>query len=329
MGFKHPNLTHIRISLDQDIYYTKDFIETSSSLTSDIPVRGVLEGHIDVFCDFNMIPDGAGCFMPEEQQLLNALANHIGQTIERMWNEIEIDDKKQALEKLNAEKDKLFSVIGHDLRSPLANILGLTELLENKRDDLDDNKTLMLIQGINKTASKLYQLLENLLEWANLQRGAMEFNPKRHNLLTIANTVLGLYEESFNTKKIISLTDIPGNIDVFIDDYMIQSVFRNLITNAIKFTRENGSVLIDAKVVDSKMVEITISDNGIGMDENILKNLFSIQGNVGRAGTNGEPSSGLGLLLCKEFTLKHGGRIWAQSQEGEGSSFTFTLPLFK
>jgi signal transduction histidine kinase len=108
---------------------------------------------------------------------------------------------------------------------------------------------------------------------------------------------------------------------------MIQSVLRNLITNAIKFTRENGSVIIDAKIAKGNMVEITVSDNGIGMDDNVLKNLFNIQGNVGRAGTNGEPSSGLGLLLCKEFTLKHGGRIWAQSKEGEGSSFTFTLPL--
>jgi signal transduction histidine kinase len=292
-------------------------------------VKGVLVGSIDVFCDYTKSSEGVDCFMPEEQQLLNALANHIGETIERMWSEIEINDKNQALEKINAEKDKLFSVIGHDLRSPLANILGLSELLEEKSVKIDKEKKLMLVQAINKTASKLYQLLENLLEWANLQRGVIEFNPKRHNLLTIVNTVLSLYEESFNSKKIISLTDIPSDIDVFVDDYMIQSVFRNLITNAIKFTKENGSVLIDAKVVDKKMVEITISDNGIGMDEKILNNLFRIQGNVGRPGTNGEPSSGLGLLLCKEFILKHGGKIWAQSQEGEGSSFTFTLMLSK
>jgi PAS domain S-box-containing protein len=326
-GFKYPSLTHVRITLDQGIYYTKGFIETSSFLTSDIEVKGVLVGRIDVFCDFSSSSDGMNSFMDEEQTLLSALANHIGQTVERMWSEIEINDKNQALEKLNAEKDKLFSLIGHDLRSPLASIIGLSELLEEKYDSLDKDKRIFLVQSINKATSKLYQLLENLLEWANLQRGAIEFNPKNINLLSIANTVQSLYEESFNSKKIICLNNIPSDIIVFVDNYMVQSILRNLISNAVKFTNEGGTVLIDAEKVDEKMVEITISDNGIGMDSKILNDLFRIQGNVGRTGTNGEPSSGLGLLLCKEFTLKHGGKIWAQSQEGVGSDFIFTLPL--
>jgi signal transduction histidine kinase len=265
-------------------------------------------------------------FLDEEQTLLDLLASNMAQVIarEKIMNEISM--KNVALQELNAEKDKILSIIAHDLRSPLSTIIGLSELLENKYNSIESRKGLIMVQGISKTSNRLYQLLENLLDWARLKRGKIDFIPKVNNLREIATTSVGIYEDQISIKQLNLTIEIDSALTVFADANMVQTIFRNLISNAIKFSNRNGQITISASKADSNFVQVSIADSGVGMDSVVLDSLFQISNEVGRPGTEDEPSSGFGLPLCKELVEKNGGVIWAESQEGFGSRLRFTLP---
>ena len=238
----------------------------------------------------------------------------------------EIKHQNEQLQKINAEKDKFFSIIAHDLRSPFNGFLGLTKMMVEELPELTTDQIQKFAVSLQKSATNLYRLLENLLEWSQLQKGEVRFNPELIPLGLVVDESIVIIQLPAKNKHIEISVDIPDSLVAFADNYMLQAVMRNLVSNAVKFTTKGGKVCISAKTIDDNRIEISIEDTGIGMNQILVENLFRIDVQSGRKGTEGEPSSGLGLLLCKEFIEKNGGKIWVESKVGKGSTFYFTLP---
>jgi signal transduction histidine kinase len=173
----------------------------------------------------------------------------------------------------------------------------------------------------------LYALLENLLEWAQMQRGELSFIPREINLADIIAQNIGLTNQRAIQKRIIIINEVMVTEKVHADEHMLNTVLRNLLSNAVKFTRRDGKIIVRAKKIESEMVEVSVSDTGVGISETDVKKLFKIEEKVNSKGTEGELSTGLGLLLCKEFVEKHSGQIWVESKENVGSTFYFTLKM--
>jgi len=230
------------------------------------------------------------------------------------------------LRKLNAEKDLFFSIIAHDLKSPFNSFLGFTQILAEELPSLSTAQIQEIAVTMRKSATNLYQLLENLLQWSQIQQGAIPFSPKISRLWQLVNEGIEMVLVPAKNKKIDIENGISKEIEVFADTNMLQTIIRNLVSNAVKFTRQGGKVSVLAKAIEGQVIEIAIQDSGIGMNQSIMDHLFRLDVKTNRKGTDGEPSTGLGLFLCKEFIEKHGGRIWVESKEGEGSIFHFTVP---
>jgi len=230
------------------------------------------------------------------------------------------------LRRINAEKDKFFSIIAHDLKGPFSAFLSLTVLMADDLPNMKLSEIQKIASSLRKAATNLYQLLENLLEWSLMQRGITRFDPKTFLLNPKVKESLNIVLESANKKGIEFSCTISDDIQVYADENMLKSTLRNLVTNALKFTPKGGQVSFVAKSVKDIGVEISIMDNGIGMDNYMLDKLFRLDEHTSSKGTDGEPSTGLGLLLCKDFVEKHGGQIWAESEEGKGSVFHFNIP---
>lgn len=230
------------------------------------------------------------------------------------------------LKELNATKDKLFSIIAHDLRSPFSTILGFSELLFENIRKVDMEKSLVYTEQINSTAKQTLIQLENLLAWAKTQTGQIYFNPENLQLQNIIQEVVDSLNSSAILKNITLDYSLSNNIVVVADHNMLKSVVRNLVSNGIKFTNRGGRVFINT-VTKQSLVEITVSDNGVGIDEETCDKLFRIDTTVLTTGTANERGSGFGLILCKEFVEHNGGKIWVKSKIRKGSKFKFTVPL--
>ena len=222
---------------------------------------------------------------------------------------------------MNIEKDKFLSIISHDLQSPFNVFFGLTELLSSNFTQISSEETQDLLVRMNDSAKSLYNLLENLLQWASLQEGRLPFDPKEINVSQLTQEIIDIEKESIRRKELQIVCQIDENLQVVADHYMLQSVVRNLLSNAIKFTSRKGKVIIL-----NEDLKISISDSGIGMNKKMLDNLFKLGEDTSRNGTDGELSTGLGLFLCQGFVERHKGKLWAESEEGKGSVFHFTLP---
>ena len=240
-----------------------------------------------------------------------------------------IRQQNEELIKINAEKDKFFSIIAHDLRSPFSSFLNLTRIMAEEVQDINPEKIRQLSASINKSAGALYALLENLLAWSMMKRGLADCNPERVSLKEMVTGIVNISAGMAANKLIDVNIIIPQDLEVLADKQMLEATLRNLVTNAIKFSNKGGILVITAKKeADGKFVMVSVRDTGIGMSNKILSGLFRIDEQVSRKGTAGESSSGLGLLLCKEFVEKQGGTIQAESQEKNGSIFRFTIPLW-
>lgn len=238
------------------------------------------------------------------------------------------EENEAKFKELNSTKDKLFSIIAHDLRSPFSSILEYTELLIENIKDYNVKESQQFLSIISSSAKDTLVLLDNLLAWTLLQTGQIELRPKYIRLQPIIEEVIEDLQLSATVKS-ITLNLINSNVDeVFADQYLIKIILRNFISNAIKFTNSNGKVEVYLSL-NQNCTEISILDNGVGISGEIQRNLFSIDKKFTSRGTAGEKGSGLGLVLCKEFVGKHGGRITVESKEGKGSNFKFTLPLNK
>ena len=251
----------------------------------------------------------------------------------RKKTEKTIKENEEKLREINAEKDKFFSIIAHDLKGPFNSMLGFSDLLISNFDKYDDKKKKKFIRIIQQSAQNTYKLLENLLLWSRAQRGVIEFFPENSNLYLLSVEAKITLNQSLKDKSIILFNHIPEDINVEADRNMILTVFRNLISNAIKFTPNKGKITLDAKIITDKKkqnyIEISVKDTGIGIAKENLNRLFKISENISTKGSKGETGTGLGLILCKEFVQKHGGEISVESKADKGSTFSFTLPLSK
>jgi PAS domain S-box-containing protein len=238
----------------------------------------------------------------------------------------EIKIKNEELHQLVAEKDKFFSIIAHDLRSPFNSFLGLTQIMAEELPRLTMEEIQKIAVNMRSSATNLFRLLENLLQWSRIKQGSIAYTPEVVQLLPIVDESIEMVLESARNKGIEITYDIPIGLTVFADGNMLQTVIRNLVSNAVKFTPKEGKIIFSAKVTNESSILISIKDTGIGMSKAMIDNLFNIKEQTNRKGTEGEPSTGLGLLLCKEFIGKHGGTIWVDSEEEKGSTFYFVIP---
>ncbi len=262
--------------------------------------------------------------------LLKMKTNKLLETKNQQLNiAIEKISKSEAdLKKLNTTKDKLFSILSHDLRSPFSSILGFSEMLYYKTGDFDAAQIKEIAATIYETSRETFDLLDNMLEWSRAQTGSIIFEPENIHLKDLVNSTVGLLANSAKKKDIIISNEIPEQIYVFVDNNMINTVLRNLLSNAIKFTRQKGKIKITSRDIDN-FIEITMADSGVGIKPEDIKKLFGIDIGFSTVGTDNEKGTGLGLILCKEFIKKNNGKIWVESELGKGSNFIFTLSKTK
>ena len=232
------------------------------------------------------------------------------------------------LKKINASKDKFFSIIAHDLRAPFTSLLGLTDFLTYDIDNLSNEEVKVFAQKINFSSKGIYELVENLLEWARVQTESLEYNPHIFDFAELSETILNTMVGVSVKKKINLINNIQKNTNVFADKNTIHSVLQNLVTNALKFTNPGGEITITSKL-NGDYYLISVQDDGVGMSENVIEKLFKIDEHHTTFGTANEKGTGLGLILCKELIEMNGGKIWVESEIDEGSIFYFTVPKAK
>ncbi|MHC1738988.1 MAG: PAS domain S-box protein [Ignavibacteriaceae bacterium] len=230
------------------------------------------------------------------------------------------------LRELNATKDKFFSIIAHDLRSPFQSFLGLMEILADEQGDFSPGEMHTFASETFREGKNVYQLLENLLEWANINRGVLQSRPEILDISNVIDYNIGASLENAKSKDIALTSECPRGVSVFADKRMTDSILRNLISNALKYTERGGKVTLRGEVQEDGFVEISVEDNGVGMCSEYVLKLFRIGEKIGTKGTEAEPSAGIGLLLCKEFAVKNGGEIRVESEPGVGSRFILRLP---
>ncbi len=245
---------------------------------------------------------------------------------ERKVTEETLHISKEKLKAANASKDKFFSIIAHDLKNPFNGIIGLSTLLIDDYDSFAIDEQKEFIRDIKTTAENTFRLLQNLLDWSQTQTGKVHFEPALFHLTEISEEIVDLVKTSAGNKNIRLDSTVPVDIEVYADKNMIHTIIRNLLLNAVEFTRCGGMITLSARNAGT-FAEISVTDNGIGISPEIQKKLFCIDCNVVSYGTEGEEGTGLGLILCKEFIEKNAGAIRVESEVGIGSTFTVSLPV--
>lgn len=323
LGKERANLTN---------KYFGSFVSVETKIIFDHFLSRVFDSRIKESCEVSPInsPNAAtyvhltGMISENEEQCLVNATDITG----RKQAETALTLKNEELIRLNAEKDKFFSILAHDLRSPLSSFLGLTKIFSEELSGMKQEEVQELANSLRESAKSVYHLLENLLDWSQMQRGFIEFKPVIVHLNDIIRKNIGSLSDLASQKNQEVQLQLSGNPFVRVDLTMLESTLRNLLSNALKFSFRGGQITLSTNMLQDKFVEIAIIDNGLGMSAGLISRLFTLDGRTGRSGTEGEHSTGLGLLLCKEFVEKNGGEIVAVSVEGKGSTFSFTLPIY-
>lgn len=237
----------------------------------------------------------------------------------------QLRESEAGLREMNAAKDKFFSIIAHDLKSPLGAFRSTTELLHQDYDDFGDEDRREFIELMSNSAKQLFELLENLLEWSRSQTGRMSYEPELIDVRDLFVSNADIFKQTADEKGVEIVIVPEKRVFAFSDPNMINGVVRNLIANAIKFSYPGGRIRLDARDSGSDEVVVSCADTGVGMTEEDKNKLFRIDVNHTTPGTNNEKGTGLGLIVCKEFVEKNGGRIWVETKKDVGSSFFFTL----
>jgi signal transduction histidine kinase len=247
------------------------------------------------------------------------------QSLELLQLNEKLKQQTHELQELNATKDKFFSIIAHDLKSPFNAVMGFSEILIEQVRDKEYDGIEKYANIILDSSQRALDLLMNLMDWARSQTGKMEFVPEHFEMVSFISDITPLFYDIALQKSIIIKKDLPPKATVYADQAMIHTVFRNLISNAIKFTEPGGEITISA-IEKTGELTVTVRDSGIGISKANIEKLFRPDETYSTPGTNNEKGTGLGLILCKEFIQKHGGKIWVESAPGEGSTFIFTIP---
>ncbi len=252
--------------------------------------------------------------------------------LSRVKNQLELKkahdiilEQNEKLAELNATKDKFFSIIAHDLKNPFGDLIGFSELLIQSVKKDNKQRIDQYSKIIYETSERGHRLLENLLQWSRSQRDTIKWNPQKTNLKDMFLREIELLKSRMEKKNIQLNTELPDAL-VTVDINMISTVIRNLLTNAVKFTPEQGTITIRERIENDK-VTIAIKDTGIGIPKENLPKLFRIDEHHTTPGTNNEEGTGLGLIICKEFIEKHNGKIQITSELGKGTEVSFLLPL--
>jgi signal transduction histidine kinase/Tfp pilus assembly protein PilF len=240
-------------------------------------------------------------------------------------NNLLLQEKNILISNINSQKDKFYSIIAHDLRGPFNGFLGLTELMAEDIDMMSTEDIKFAATNMRSSAKNLFVLLENLLEWSRMEQDLIPFVPKEYPLKSVLLESIITLQDNADKKEISIATTISNSAIIFADKNMFQAIIRNIVLNAIKFTQKKGSIEIQEKE-DFYNTVITVKDTGIGMGSKMVQDLFKLDVRNNRIGTEDEPSTGLGLILCKEFIEKHKGKIWVESEEGKGSTFYISFP---
>jgi len=272
-------------------------------------IRGVLRALVGRLRDMNVA----------EEQL--AAQNH-----EIIRQKEELEKQKKELIGLNATKDKFFSIIAHDLRSPITTLISLAELLKTDISLLTDKEIHDILAGLHTLSRDYLKLLDNLLQWARIQTGSMTPDPVSFDLVPVIIEQVAFYQVTAAEKMVKLVSALSGSLFVQADLNMTRAILRNLISNALKYTAMDGTVTVNA-MESGKNAEISVQDSGVGMTPEVVAKLFRLDKTHSTPGTANERGTGLGLILCREFVEKNRGTIRAESERGVGSTFTFTLPL--
>jgi len=241
----------------------------------------------------------------------------------------ELEHSEQLLKESNQAKDNFFSILAHDLKSPFNVILGMLDLLTREYSEYTDEERQTMLMRLKNASTRTIDLLENLLTWARAQRGLLPYSPEKFNVLDIIRENILLFESAAYHKDILIKQTGEKDLLTIADFNMINTIVRNLISNAIKFTFPGGNITINIGMDDPETILVAVKDTGFGMSPDTLGNLFKLEKRMVTKGTGNELGTGLGLILCKDFIEKNNGKIWVTSEEGAGSCFCFSLPLYK
>lgn len=303
-------------------YYLIDSQEHSADVIARTDVQ-IIRVSQDTFqkvtTDFTSVDTGVMKFLVGRLRKMNIIEEDLAR------KKKEIEKQKTELEKLNATKDKFFSIIGHDLRSPTSTMITLSEMLISDLESFDHDTIRELLDDVNKVAHNNLELLNSLLEWARSQQGRMPFEPRELNVRYLAEEIC-LEFRAMAVKKGVEIRNaLQKDYPAYGDANMLSLVLRNLLTNAIKYTSNGGLIELSAKM-EGDMLQIAVKDNGTGISEQNIKKLFRLDCHFTTTGTANELGTGLGLILCKEFVVKNGGSLKVDSRKGKGSTFYFTVP---
>lgn len=264
----------------------------------------------------------------QQEEVLSRVNAHL--TIRKLQQQLEVkntllEQQVQQLQALNASKDKFISMISHDLQSPFSSLRGLIQFTAENLGDYNKNELENIMDLLGNSTDNLYALIENLLTWSRIQRGVLEHCPQHVDIQEIVLQNIALFAQNARAKQIVFENMITERTQVYADYNMVNAVFRNLVSNALKFTHSGGFVKFFTRPLEIS-IEISVEDNGIGIGKEHLPKLFRIDSRYKRLGTKREKGTGLGLILCKEFVEKNGGNIWIESDSGQGTTVKFTLP---
>lgn len=263
-------------------------------------------------------------YTESEKQVLIYVSEQIALAIDKKYREQKIIQYSEELKESNATKDKFFSIIAHDLKSPLNGLLGLSRMIWEEYDSLDDGELLSSLEILKDSTENVYKLIENLLDWSRFQTGKMKFQPSVQNMFTIVEDIRMLLNQNSRLKDIIIRNKLVPSNFIWGDSNMLHSLMQNLISNAIKFTNKGGIIEITEQSFENK-IEFAVADNGVGIEQEDLEKLFKLDVSFSYPGTMNEKGTGLGLALCKEIIGIHGGSINVQSKVNVGTKIIFTL----
>lgn len=259
----------------------------------------------------------------QKDEILERVKTHV--TLSRAIEQLKLHQIE--LNQMLQTRDKFIEIISHDLKNPITALLGITELLSMKAQKYDIPEIVTSSNHIHETSKVLSNLLNNLLDWALMQKDSLKYEPSRFFIKQAIGECIDIYSGNIEGKNIILINNITGNETVYADINMLKTIIRNLLSNSIKFTADGGTIEISTSLSNESMVCIEIRDTGVGMNSEQIENLFNIKQNYSSKGTSDERGTGLGLVLCKDLVNKNGGSIWVDSILGSGSSFKFTLPV--
>ena len=240
--------------------------------------------------------------------------------------EAKISNLNEELIQTIATKDKFFSIISHDLRSPLSGLMGILDILNTEYESLEEKQKREFINDAAVVSKTTFTLMENLLEWSRIQTGKINYRPEMLKIQRLVYNIAALYEQNLKNKEIEFINSIEPDLFVFADRSMTETIFRNLISNAIKFTKTGGKIIISNKM-ENEMAIVIVKDTGVGIEQENIPKLFRVDAGFSTKGTKEESGTGLGLIICKELAEKQKGKIWVESKKNEGSTFYFSVPI--